>query len=1067
MLALGSSRRRILAVLAVTAALFATVGSAYCASTMKKYYGHDAVADKYGVIAPWYKGLNGQCDYRVRIAAETLKRYPWADTKAAAAAPEFVWNGSWSISPEGVITVGGQGAWADGDRLQRDSFVIRSLADYYRYTGDAAALGLIKVTADVIVDHCQTDSKHPWPNFPITVPVKGKEYGHCDPTGMIQLDIAAEAGIGLIRAYQMTGEKRYLDTAKHWADLLAERRNHSPRAMPWQRYANPENSPWGQNPITGNVTYILYFMDELIRLGYTGENNAIVQARDAGRVYFRDRVLPQWLTVDAWGRNFWDWPCPVMCEYSTNWGVRYVMDNKEFFPDWKNDARNVLALYINRTGVDLSSNSEAYNGAWQFPESPGCCGRSLWYGSMELAWPYSQYAVEANSSWAREVARRMQTMATYDIHETGVSEDNIDGGFIVANGWFKIAHPMALMHVLGTIAWMPEEFGASRENHIVRSTATVSDAIYGDGRVSYSTFDAPKNTTDVLRLSFAPKAVTGDGKALESRKNLRGNGYTVRKLSNGDCIVSVRHDGSKAVVITGEDPQVAADDAAFVCTGSRSDVARPGSFGGTVKKSSESGAAFSYDFSGNQVRLIGSLGPDGGKADVYVDGVKQIVGIDCWCPYERNQQVIYYKNGLDNGKHTLKVVVAAAKNLLSSGTNVYVDGIQWSASDGSTGFGEGGGPTDTQRFIFGYPERKDLVDSQGNKWRPGMEYLVRLGAVADVVGLTWWTSPVTAPIGNTKDSALYSYGVHGHGLICNVTVGPGKYYARLKFAATRGMNTDQNCITVIINGKRVVKNMDVALTAGGVNRAVDLVFNDLTPVNGLIAVQLLGGDVDMGGTGEAFIQALEVGRGSGGQGANPVGAKSCSGRINLLRNPGFEEGVASKRGTSGKVDLLNGWMCEFGGPGETYVVAESEARIKPNQPAARTHAGVEAIRIHTAANGKAIVYQDAQAKANTEYNAWVWVQTVAKTPEGFGAAASDSAGMYIEELDASGAVIKIHKKVAINKAQPYDKIDYTFKSDGKTVKLRFNLEGVILGTSRQGSVSFDDCVLTEAPQRSK
>ncbi|MCX6621115.1 MAG: hypothetical protein NTY38_08545 [Acidobacteria bacterium] len=44
------------------------------ATTLRYYFGHAPVADKHGVIAPWYPGQNGQCDYRVRIAAETLKR---------------------------------------------------------------------------------------------------------------------------------------------------------------------------------------------------------------------------------------------------------------------------------------------------------------------------------------------------------------------------------------------------------------------------------------------------------------------------------------------------------------------------------------------------------------------------------------------------------------------------------------------------------------------------------------------------------------------------------------------------------------------------------------------------------------------------------------------------------------------------------------------------------------------------------------------------------------------------------------------------------------------------------
>ena len=35
------------------------------ATNLPAYYAHPAVVDEYGVIAPWYQGLNGQCDLRV------------------------------------------------------------------------------------------------------------------------------------------------------------------------------------------------------------------------------------------------------------------------------------------------------------------------------------------------------------------------------------------------------------------------------------------------------------------------------------------------------------------------------------------------------------------------------------------------------------------------------------------------------------------------------------------------------------------------------------------------------------------------------------------------------------------------------------------------------------------------------------------------------------------------------------------------------------------------------------------------------------------------------------------
>ena len=141
------------------------------ATAQTHYYGHDAEEDKYGVIAPWYQGQNGQYDFRVRVAAETLKRYPWADRDhSVTPAPEFVYNGTWSIAPEGKITVVKEKDWANGDLGQRVAYVLGGMIDYYRYSGDAAAFTIITSTADYLVDHCQTGPTHGWPNFLISVP---------------------------------------------------------------------------------------------------------------------------------------------------------------------------------------------------------------------------------------------------------------------------------------------------------------------------------------------------------------------------------------------------------------------------------------------------------------------------------------------------------------------------------------------------------------------------------------------------------------------------------------------------------------------------------------------------------------------------------------------------------------------------------------------------------------------------------------------------------------------------------------------------------------------------------
>ena len=103
-----------------------------------------------------------------------------------------------------------------------------------------------------------------------------------------------------------------------------------------------------------------------------------------------------------------------------------------------------------------------------------------------------------------------------------------------------------------------------------------------------------------------------------------------------------------------------------------------------------------------------------------------------------------------------------------------MDAVQWSAAQGESGFGEGGGPTETQRVIFGYVGRKDYVDSAGHVWRPATEFIMRLGAMADLVPASFWTEPQLDKVAGTSDPELYRYGVYGRDFTAYFTVAPAR-----------------------------------------------------------------------------------------------------------------------------------------------------------------------------------------------------------------------------------------------------------------------------------------------------
>jgi len=185
-----------------------------------------------------------------------------------------------------------------------------------------------------------------------------------------------------------------------------------------------------------------------------------------------------------------------------------------------------------------------------------------------------------------------------------------------------------------------------------------------------------------------------------------------------------------------------------------------------------------YSFSGNQVRVFGTAGPECGLADVYIDGQKQLTLIDGWNPKTRGKQLLYYKNGMENIPHTLKIVVQGKGNPISKGKQVAIDYIQYSDASADADFGQGSGPTGAQRMIFGYPHRQDYVDSHGNAWRVATEWVIRSGYGKDTVDSAWWTKRRSMYIGNTADQELYRYGIHGSEFWVNLTVAPASTMSR-------------------------------------------------------------------------------------------------------------------------------------------------------------------------------------------------------------------------------------------------------------------------------------------------
>ena len=156
-----------------------------------------------------------------------------------------------------------------------------------------------------------------------------------------------------------------------------------------------------------------------------------------------------------------------------------------------------------------------------------------------------------------------------------------------------------------------------------------------------------------------------------------------------------------------------------------------------------------------------------------------------------------------------------------------------------------------QRIHCGGPQ---YVDSQGQTW------------AADTGFNGGWAYQTNNAIAGTSDSALYDDERAGNPFTYTFSnVPPGSYQVTLKFAEVFWSGSGQRVFNASINGTQVLTNFDIAADAGGVNRADDKVFSNISPdANGQITVQLGPAGVD-----DAKLSAIQVLRTASAGKANP------------------------------------------------------------------------------------------------------------------------------------------------------------------------------------------------------
>ncbi len=155
--------------------------------------------------------------------------------------------------------------------------------------------------------------------------------------------------------------------------------------------------------------------------------------------------------------------------------------------------------------------------------------------------------------------------------------------------------------------------------------------------------------------------------ALYTKTGLAPGSHTIKIVERNDQNAAADGAYIELDALEATDTLTMSDDSRATYASGWDTTAKAAYYNGSAHYTLSAGSAAQYAFTGSGIAWHGVVGPDHGKADVYIDGTYDQT-VDCYAPVWQATQV-YSKTGLPAGSHTLKIVPRSD----TSGSNSYVE----------------------------------------------------------------------------------------------------------------------------------------------------------------------------------------------------------------------------------------------------------------------------------------------------------------------------------------------------------------------------------------------------------
>jgi hypothetical protein len=416
------------------------------------------------------------------------------------------------------------------------AWALTTLLKYYPYSGDASHIQIVRTMLDRLWEY-RTPSHYDWPDVPYASAHSGTGVyfgARADGVYATEPDKIAQVGRAYVDFYELTGEKKYLEIGKRCADALVQKiRPGDESHSPWPFRVDVRDGHVVEEYTSHWIPAVRLF-DELTRLN-EGSYGSVRK-----RVWEWIEKYP--LQNNIWKGHFEDIRLDPANENRDQLSpletARYILQNKDQFPQWKETVKGLIDWVKDTLGA------QPFFSAIPIHEQKFCYF-PMGSHTARFANLCALYAEHTGDLTYKEQGLRSFNWASYMANNDGTVNVGVDRPDYYNQCWFTDGYFDYVPHFIDGMAAMPE-LAPVDTDHMLRSTSIVQEIVYKPYQVSYRTFEA--DGVQRLRLTFQPNQVFADGKPLAQQKLIdKQPGWDFDPALNVLNIAA----GSREVVITG------------------------------------------------------------------------------------------------------------------------------------------------------------------------------------------------------------------------------------------------------------------------------------------------------------------------------------------------------------------------------------------------------------------------------------------------------------------------------------------------------------------------------------